>query len=535
MSDSKVKCPNCKEVFKVDDAVYSNIVKQVRDQEFTDEIEQRMGLANKEKETAVKLAETSIKESLQKELVQKDKELSELKSMSRAKLAEALSEKDTKLVQLEAELEKKLLEKDAALKAFESKSDAQLAELQALSNQLLLEKENKISELKNNTRVLISEAVSAKEKEFQEYKLANEKALLEVKNEKEVVITKLQNENDAELQRNLLEKDKQISEFQAKLEQAAVEKKLAVSDAVRVVEKEREKLRNDLKLKDTQGELLEKNLEEQFKSQLALKDQTIQLKDDEIDRLKDFKQKQSTKMVGESLEQHCEMEFNKLRATAFPQAYFEKDNDARGGTKGDYIYKEEDVNGNEIISIMFEMKNENDQTATKKKNEDFFAKLDKDRRDKGCEYAILVSLLEADNDFYNTGIVDVSYKYPKMYVIRPQFFIQLITLLRNAAINSLQYKQELALMKNQNIDVTNFENKIEDFKKGFAKNYELAHRQFDTAIEEIDKSISHLEKIKKALTSSDRNLRLANDKATDLTIKKLTHGNPTMKEKFNNI
>ena len=261
----------------------------------------------------------------------------------------------------------------------------------------------------------------------------------------------------------------------------------------------------------------------------------MQLKDEEIERLKDFKQKLSTKMIGETLEIHCETEFNKLRATGFQNAHFEKDNDASGGTKGDYIFREADTHGNEVMSIMFEMKNEGDETASKKKNEDFFAKLDKDRKAKGCEYAVLVSLLEADNEFYNTGIVDVSYKYPKMYVIRPQFFIPIITLLRNAGMKSLQYKADLNKVRNQNLDITNFEEKMDAFKTGFARNYELASRQFGNAIAEIDKSISHLNKIKEALTSSERNLRLANDKADDLTIKKLTQGNQTMKEKFEEL
>jgi len=256
------------------------------------------------------------------------------------------------------------------------------------------------------------------------------------------------------------------------------------------------------------------------------------MKDDEIGRLKDFKQKLSTKMVGETLEQHCEVEFNKLRATGFQNAYFEKDNDSTGGTKGDYIYKEFDEEDNEIISIMFEMKNENDETATKKRNEDFFLKLDKDRKEKGCEYAVLVSLLESENEFYNTGIVDVSHRFEKMYVVRPQFFIPIITLLRNAAMNSMKYKTELNLMRNQNIDITNFEEKINAFKTGFARNYDLASRQFTKAIEEIDKTISHLNKTKENLLSSANNLRLANNKADDLSIKKLTYGNPTMKAKF---
>jgi len=252
-------------------------------------------------------------------------------------------------------------------------------------------------------------------------------------------------------------------------------------------------------------------------------------------RLRDFKQRLSTKMVGETLEQHCEIEFNKLRATAFQNAYFEKDNDIKSGSKGDYIYKESDEQGNEIISIMFEMKNESDQTATKKKNEDFFKELNKDRTEKECEYAVLVSLLESENEFYNQGIVDVSHRYPKMYVVRPQFFIPIITLLRNAAMNSLKYKAELNLMKNQNIDITNFEEKIEVFRNGFAYNYDLASRKFKTAIDEIDKTITHLQKTKDALLSSENNLRLANNKADDLTIKKLTHGNSTMKAKFDNL
>ena len=270
-------------------------------------------------------------------------------------------------------------------------------------------------------------------------------------------------------------------------------------------------------------------------AELKEKDAIIKHKDEEIALRKDMKLKLSTKMIGETLEQHCETEFNKLRATAFQRAYFEKDNDSKSGSKGDFIYREIDEAGNEIISIMFEMKNECDETATKKRNEDFLKELDKDRSEKKCEYAVLVSLLEADSDYYNSGIVDVSYKYSKMYVIRPQFFIPIITLLRNAAMNSLQYKAELALVKNQNIDITDFEEKITSFKEGFARNYDIASRKFKTAIEEIDKTIDHLQKTKEALLSSDNNLRLANQKAEDLTIKKLTHGNPTMKAKFDEL
>jgi hypothetical protein len=323
--------------------------------------------------------------------------------------------------------------------------------------------------------------------------------------------------------------------LESTINQSETERKLALANAIKDIEKERDQLANDLKAKDTEMELKKKSLQDDFQRELEHVAKDIQLKNEEIERLKDFKQKLSTKMIGETLEQHCETEFNKLRATAFQNAYFEKDNDASGGTKGDYIFRENDASGNEIISIMFEMKNEGDETASKKKNEDFFAKLDKDRSEKGCEYAVLVSLLEADNEFYNTGIVDVSHKYEKMYVIRPQFFIPIISLLRNAGMKSLQYKSELTVMRNQNIDITNFEDKINEFKTGFARNYELASRKFMTAISEIDKTISHLEKTKAALLSSENNLRLANNKAEDLTIKKLTYNNPTMKEKFNDL
>jgi hypothetical protein len=330
-------------------------------------------------------------------------------------------------------------------------------------------------------------------------------------------------------------KESKISELKSQIQNAEIEKKLEVSEAVKEIEKQRDNLANDLKIKETEKQLHEKSMKEQFTNELVVKDKTIKMKDDEISRLKDFKQRLSTKMVGETLEQHCESEFNKLRSTAFQNSYFEKDNDSRGGSKGDYIYRETDEAGNEIISIMFEMKNENDETATKKKNEDFFVKLDKDRNEKNCEYAVLVSLLETENELYNSGIVDVSYKFDKMYVVRPQFFIPIITLLRNAAMNSMKYKAELSLIRNQNLDITNFEEKIDAFKTGFAKNYDLASRKFKTAIDEIDKSIKNLQKTKEALLSSENNLRLANNKADDLTIKKLTNGNPTMKAKFDNL
>lgn len=346
--------------------------------------------------------------------------------------------------------------------------------------------------------------------------------------DKESAIKLAESNTRNELQADAAKKDAEIAKLEAQIKSTDTEKKLAVNEAVYVVEKERDKLVGELRNKDVEKQLLESSLNDQHQIELKSKDEMIAY-------YKDMKAKQSTKMVGETLEQHCEIEFNKIRATAFPSAYFEKDNDAKSGSKGDYIYRETDENGNEVISIMFEMKNEGDETATKKKNEDFFKELDKDRNEKNCEYAVLVTLLEADSELYNTGIVDVSHKYPKMYVIRPQFFIPMITLLRNAALNSLKYKSELALVRAQNIDITNFEDNINTFKEGFAKNYDLASRKFKTAIDEIDKTIDHLQKTKDALLSSENNLRLANNKADDLTIKKLTRDNLTMKTKFDEL
>ncbi|HAT9722414.1 TPA: DUF2130 domain-containing protein, partial [Legionella pneumophila subsp. pneumophila] len=320
-------------------------------------------------------------------------------------------------------------------------------------------------------------------------------------------------------------KDIEIQELKAKIESIELTQKIAMTDAVMTIERERDKLKNDFIQMQLEKQRVEQTLKEKYETQI--KDREC-----EIERLRDMKARLSTKMVGETLEQHCETEFNRIRATAFPKAYFEKDNDSRSGSKGDYIFRDFDDAQTEFVSIMFEMKNENDQTATKKKNEDFFKELDKDRNEKNCEYAILVSLLEPDSELYNTGIVDVSHRYRKMYVVRPQFFIQIITLLRNAAQNSLKYKKELALVKEQNIDITNFENELEAFKTGFARNYELASKKFKTAIEEIDKTIDHLQKTKDALLGSENNLRLANNKAEDLTVKKLTKGNPTMAAKF---
>ena len=369
----------------------------------------------------------------------------------------------------------------------------------------------------------------------------------------------------AESQRDAAAKDAEIQNLKAKLDAGEVARKLAVTEALSVVEKQRDALANELQqakhekqaathlaeaksanelqkaaaekdaaIQDLKAKLERAALEKQL-AEKSLKDKyetQIKDRDDAIERLKDMKARLSTKMVGETLEQHCETEFNRIRATAFPKAYFEKDNDARSGSKGDYIFRDLDEAGTEIVSIMFEMKNENDRTSSKNKNEDFLKELDKDRIEKGCEYAVLVSLLEPDSELYNTGIVDVFHRYPKMYIIRPQFFIPMITLLRNAAMHALKYKSELALVKAQSIDITNFENDLETFKTAFSKNYDLASKRFQTAIDEIDKSIDHLQKTKEALIGTDRNLRLANDKAQDVTIKKLTKGNPTMAAKF---
>jgi len=417
-----IVCPNCKKVFKVDEAGFADILKQVRDHQFDEELQKRLTLAERDKENAVKLAEANLKNSLQEDLAKKDR-----------------------------------------------------------------------------------------------------------------VILELRAQNERELSLQLAMKEAEIAEMRSKIQHAEIEKKLTVTEAVQKIEKERDELVNNLKNKETEKQLLEKSLIEKFNAELRTKEDIIKLKDEEIALRKDMKLKLSTKMIGETLEQHCETEFNKLRATAFPKAYFEKDNDSRSGSKGDFIYKETDETGNEIISIMFEMKNEGDETTTKKRNEDFLKELDKDRTEKKCEYAVLVSLLESESELYNSGIVDVSHKFPKMYVVRPQFFIPIITLLRNAAMTSLKYKAELALVKNQNIDITHFEDKMNAFKEGFARNYELASRKFKEAIDEIDKTILHLQKTKDALLSSENNLRLANDKAEDLTIKKLTHGNPTMKSKFDEL
>ena len=374
-----------------------------------------------------------------------------------------------------------------------------------------------LEERANNT---LDKKIAEKEKELSELnnKIAN------FSNEKEI----LKKDTEKAMLDQIAEKEKRITELSAKMQALESDKKLELIEANTTKEKEIADLKSKLQLQEKETELEKNSIKEKYEIEIKQKEETIAF-------YKDFKAKQSTKMVGEILEQHCEIEFNRLRMTAFQNAEFGKDNDAKTGSKGDYIYREYDENGTEIISIMFEMKNEGDETATKKKNEHFFKELDKDRNEKKCEYAILVTMLEADNELYNNGIVDVSYAYDKMYVIRPQFFIPIITLLRNAAMNSLKYKQEVALMREQNIDITNFEEDLNAFKEGFARNYDLASRKFKTAIDEIDKTITHLQKTKDALLSSENNLRLANNKADDLTVKKLVKNNPTLKEKFEDV
>ena len=437
---NEIKCPHCQTVFTIDENSYADIVSQVRNKEFAEDVHKQLEFAKKQFET-----EKALAKEQEKRLYDEERANFEQKILS---LELALKNADVK--------EEKNVQE--ALHQKEKEFSALQAELDQLKQQLQF-KEVELSQ------------------KFQEDLHAKERTILELKQAKEL------QQKEQEVQQTAL-KEKYELELRSK--------------------------------------------KDQFELELKTKDEAIAF-------YKDFKAKQSTKMVGESLEQHCEIEFNRLRMTAFPRAEFGKDNDAKTGSKGDYIYREYDENGIEILSIMFEMKNENDETATKKKNEHFFKELDKDRHEKQCEYAILVSLLEADNELYNTGIVDVSYQYPKMYVVRPQFFIPIITLLRNAALNSLQYKQELALMRDQHIDITHFEEDLETFKKGFARNYELASKKFQTAIDEIDKTIKSLEKTKAALLSSENNLRLANNKAEDLTVKKLVKNNPTMKQRFEEL
>jgi hypothetical protein len=455
----EIKCPHCGQTFTIDEAGYADIVKQVRDAEFEQQLHDRLELAEQDKTNALELAGTKAASELQKTAAAKDAEIQELKA------------------KLDAGDVTQKLAVTEALSAVEKERDA-------LANELEQAKQEKQSSL-----------------ELAEAKLVNE------------------------LQKAASTKDSAIQDLKAKLDAIETAQRLEITEAVSTVEKERDELKSGLKRAELEKQLVEKSLKDKYETQ-------IKDREEQIERLRDLKAKLSTKMVGETLEQHCETEFNRIRATAFPRAYFEKDNDSRTGSKGDYIFRDSDDAGTEIVSVMFEMKNENDGTATKHKNEDFLKELDKDRTEKGCEYAVLVSLLEPDSELYNTGIVDVSHRYPKMYVIRPQFFIQLIALLRNAAMNSLKYKAELALVKAQNIDITNFEQHIDEFKDAFGRNWRLASEGFEEAVKRIDEAIKDLEKTKAALHKSANNLPLANDKSEDLTIRKLTRGNATMAARF---
>lgn len=423
--------------------------------------------------------------------------------------------------QLHERLELAEKDKRTAVELATTRVAVELQNAAAAKDALILELQTRLDAGEVARKLAVTEALGALERERD--RLAHE--LEHSKQEKlaadQLAEARLLNE----LQTAVAAKDAEVQRLRAQMDAAEIARKLAVNEAVGVVQKERDELRSNLEKAELEKQLAEKSLKDKYETQLKDRDVAIE-------RLRDMKARLSTKMVGETLEQHCETEFNRIRATAFPRAYFEKDNDARTGSKGDYIFRDTDESGTEIVSIMFEMKNESDRTATKNRNEDFLKELDKDRTEKGCEYAVLVSLLEPDNELYNTGIVDVFHRFPKMYVVRPQFFIPIITLLRNAAMNAVKYKAELALVRAQNIDITNFENELEGFKSAFAKNYDLASRRFQTAIDEIDKSIDHLQKTKDALLGADRNLRLANDKAQDVTIKKLTRGNPTMASKF---
>lgn len=418
-------------------------------------------------------------------------------------------------------MEKITQEKEAAAQLAEARLLNELQKAAAAKDSELQELKAKLEASEVAQKLAVSQALSVVEKDRD----ALASMLEKLKHEQETAAQLAEAKRLSDLQKAAAIKDAEIQSLQAKLDAGEVAQKLALSEALSVVEKQRDELKNGLDRAALEKQLAETALKDKYETQL--KD-----RDDAIERLKDLKAKLSTKMVGETLEQHCEIEFNRLRATAFPMAYFEKDNDARTGSKGDYIFRDQDDAGTEIVSIMFEMKNESDETATKKRNEDFLKELDKDRTEKGCEYAVLVSLLEPDNELYNVGIVDVFHRYPKMYVVRPQFFIPIITLLRNAAMKSLQYKSELALVKAQNIDITNFETQLDDFKTTFGRNWRLASDGFEEAVKRIDEAIKDLEKTKEALHKSANNLRLANNKAEDLTVKRLTRGNPTMAAKF---
>ncbi|MDU5333657.1 DUF2130 domain-containing protein [Enterococcus sp.] len=519
----EIKCPKCKNVFTVDETSYADILNQVRTKEFSEEVEEKLNQVKEKHESNLALAKEKVKHSFEKELSKKEKELAELQS----KIQSGEQDKKLALTVAEGNMKEMLTQKDTEIEKLKAKSDSMESEKQHEIKQALVEKEKELVELQakidsNEQEKML--AISKIESVMKEKLTEQEKKIVELE-AKSQSITK---EKEHEMKQALSEKEKELLELSSKMNALQNENKLKLAEANSENEKEINILKSKLQMQEKETELEKNSIKNKYEIELKQKDEAIAF-------YKDFKAKQSTKLLGESLEQHCETEFNKMRMSAFKNAQFSKDNDVSSGSKGDYIYREFDENNNEVISIMFEMKNEGDETATKKKNENFFKELDKDRKEKKCEYAILVTLLESENELYNSGIVDVSYEYEKMYVIRPQFFVPIITLLRNAALNSLQYKQEVALMREQNIDITKFEDDLNLFKTNFSRNYDLASRKFKTAIEEIDKTIKHLEKTKSALVSSENNLRIANSKAEDLTVKKLVKKNPTMKQKFEQL
>lgn len=530
---NEIKCPHCGKVFQVDERGFADILCQVRTAEFDKEIAQREGMLQEQNAQAVKLAVAKAQQDAQTETAQRDARIAELETRLAAEKREreqaekssqiehaneleaALAKKQAEIVQLQADVKKLSADHDAQNRIAKAEHERLLSDATA-------QRDAEIAALRQQLSSQESAFKQQLESQVQQYsqKIAADKA----------ESARVAAEESAKLQQTIVAQKQRL---ESQTQQFRAEKELAVSEARAVAERQRDELAAQVKLQEARAAQEQAALREKMTNELAAKDELIKYKDEEIARVKEMKARLSTKMVGESLERHCETEFNKIRATAFPHAYFEKDNDVVDGTKGDFVFRETDpATGEEVVSIMFEMKNENDETRTKHKNEDFFAKLDSDRKKKGCEYAVLCTMLEPENELYNEGIVDVSYRYEKMYVIRPQFFIPIISILRNAALSALQYKTELAEVRNQNIDITNFENSMEDFKTKFARDYDLASRKFQTAIDEIDKTIDHLQKTKEALLGSERNLRLANDKAQDLTIKKLTRKNPTMKAKF---
>ena len=533
---NQITCPKCGTVINLDESDYEGIVRQVRDDQFAHEVEERAASLRREHERALELARSQAKAELervmaaqkaqlQEALARSSAELQEVKARSASELQEARAASAAALQQAQsagaARLAREQSERTAELMRVQAEADARIAELSAKLESAVEERESAVRVAAQRERMAAQQDAADQKEELREQLAARDAQIVSLKAQLDAGVT----QRDLAVTQAVAEARTTFEEERAKLSREL--------DAARFdLEREKDARTADLETRAAEKRQIETahalELEQAHKSAQDL----IRYKDEEIERLRDMKARLSTKMVGETLEQHCETQFNQLRMTAFPRAYFEKDNDASDGTKGDFIFRECDEAGNEIVSIMFEMKNENDTTATKHKNEDFFKKLDSDRTKKGCEYAILVTLLEPESELYNTGIVDVSYRYEKMYVIRPQFFIPIITLLRNAALNSLAYKQELALVRQQNVDVTQFEEKLMGFQEGFARNYDLASRKFQTAIDEIDTTIKHLQKVKDNLLSSENNLRLANDKAQGLSIRKLTWGNKTMKAKF---